>query len=158
VVDPTMVALLEEALTRADPADDRVRARLMTRLGAALVPPQSVDVIPRVLSLAQEGIAIARRTGDPETLLYSLRFGAAGEGYLVGENERRALAEEIVLLARARNNRTIQLDVSGWYAVTLLQQGRRAEADAVVEEYARLIGELTLPIYRWRLPAMRALF
>ncbi|HXK17810.1 MAG TPA: AAA family ATPase [Polyangiaceae bacterium] len=148
-VDPLMVELLDGALAQVSERDHPIRARLMARLSAALVPPQP-DQIPRVMSLAREGIAMARRLNDPETLLHALQFGASGFGYLVSVDERLELMHETVELADRLGNRVALLQLLGVYAATLWEQGRSQKAEATYERYMQLLDEFPQPTYQWR--------
>ena len=66
VVDWQAVALYEESLAAADPADQRLRAQLLSGLSCALYwSPADRE---RVRSLSDEALALARRLGDAELL------------------------------------------------------------------------------------------
>ncbi len=154
-VDWTMVELLDEALSRLGSHDHPIRARVMARLASALVPPRPSDV-PRVGALGRESIAMARRLGDAETLLYVLQYAAAGFGYLISAEERLSLIAETVELARRLDNRSAQLQVLGFYGACLLEQGRHSEARVVLRDYDALLEEVPQPNYRWRRFSLQA--
>jgi hypothetical protein len=156
-VDPVMVSLLRDALASNPPGDDLTRARLMARLAAALAPPR-VENVPEVLALSRDAAAMARRVGDPETLLYSLRFAISGAGYVMDGEERFVIVREIVALARALNHRFVQLTIAGPYAGLLLERGFRAEAEMELEALGQLVAEVKHPSYQWRLPMLQGVF
>jgi tetratricopeptide (TPR) repeat protein len=156
-VDEKMVSLLREALARLDPRDSPIRARVMVRLAAALVPPRTENV-PEILALVREATAVARRLGDPYTLLYVLQFAALGGAYNFHEEKRFALLQEAVTLARVLDQRLVLLNASGWYIAGLLERGQRAEAEAALKVYEDLLAEFPQPHYQWRFPLTSALF
>jgi tetratricopeptide (TPR) repeat protein len=157
-VDPTMLRMLEEAIAAFPKEDSVLRAKLLARQAAALVPPRSRDDVPVVFALSDECIAMARRLGDPDTLLYVLHFGGSACGYLISSKKRGALIEEMVTLSDKLDRPLVFLAVGGWWIAQLLEEGRRAEAESTLARYERLLGEFRQPHYQWRAPMMRALF
>src|SRR5262249_36721337 len=137
-VDRTMVSLLEDALSVFEDHDHPIRARVMARLAAALVPPRYEDV-ERIRKFGKESVAMARRLGDPETLLYALLYATTALGYQVSVEEREALHAEIEKLARETGNRGTLVMSLQFRATLLLEAGRRAEAEALFAEYERLL-------------------
>jgi tetratricopeptide (TPR) repeat protein len=156
-VDGTMVALLEDALAALESHDHPIRARVMARLAAALVPPSPED-LPRIMPMGREAIAMARRLNDRDTLLYALQFGASAFGYQLSAPEVAALLGETVLLARQMGNRTALVQVLGFSAQVLLEEGRRSEADAAFAEFAELLSHFPQPQYQWRVHVGQGLF
>jgi tetratricopeptide (TPR) repeat protein len=152
-----MVALLDDALSALESHDHPVRARVMARLASALVPPRPEDR-ERLRSLAEGAIAMARRLGDAETLLYVLVYASAAFGYQVSFDERNALHEEIEKLARETGNRGTLVLAMAFRVGLLLEQGRRAEAETVSANYERLLRDFPQPAYQWRRYVGRALY
>jgi DNA-binding winged helix-turn-helix (wHTH) protein len=92
---PERRALLEEALAAVGPAPSPDRARVLARL---IAERPDADVLPRVLPLAVEAVAIARRIGDPECLaetLHAHHFVLQGPDHL---GERAEIAREVLSL------------------------------------------------------------
>ena len=155
-VDPVMVRLLEEALAAIRDDDAGLRARLLARLASAMVPPRSEAAFEQSQRYAREAIALARAAGDPDALLYALRFTASALGYAVSQEERLQIVEELLALARARGDTMTLVNVGGFHVSSLFETCRPHEAHAEAEAYARLIDELPLPQVKWRSVAMRA--
>jgi hypothetical protein len=150
VVDPVMVSLLEAALEGLGTHDHPVRARVMARLASALVPPASAEDRDRVLGLGRAAIAMARRLGDEDALLYTMYFGGSAFGYQISREERAVLIEESVVLARKLGNRTSLLHVLGFRAGQLREEGLHAEADALEAEWQEVLTHFPQPQYQWR--------
>jgi tetratricopeptide (TPR) repeat protein len=155
-VDPRMVSILRDALEGLPTDDSPLRARVLARLSAALVPPTTMEEGRAILAQGAEAIAMARRTGDPDTLLFALHYGGSASGYLVSSRERGALLSELYALAEARRNHLVLLGISSWWVATLREDGRVAESEATLAAYTRLLQEFPQPHYRWRLPMQRA--
>jgi tetratricopeptide (TPR) repeat protein len=155
-LDPQMIALLRQALAATSGGDSSLRARLMTRLAAALTPPASVDDGPEILALMREATNMARRLEDPDALLYTLQFSAT-VGLLVPENERFRMLEETLALARALGQPLVVLNTLPAYITALLGLGRRADAEARLPEYVELLGESRQPVHRTRYLIVNAL-
>jgi hypothetical protein len=177
-VDPTMVRLLEEALEVVSPAlpaersdagvrapepkgegrrlNGALRARVLARLAAAMVPPKSEGDMERARAHADEALELGRAEGDPKTLFYVLRFTAATIGYSVDIATRKAMAEELHRLALAHHDDLVLANVGGFRAACLFEVGRPAEARAALDEYCRFIEGLPLPQVQWRAVAARA--
>ena len=153
-VDREMVRLLREALAAMPEGDHLLRPRLMARLSMALIPPESADERREFVLLAHQAREDAERLGDPDTLLFVLRFTA-----VVGlsARERGEVITRTYLLAVELDRRDILLTVSTSYIVVLLEQGRRAEAEAILKRYEELLADLPGPRNRWRLSMMHAL-
>lgn len=152
VVDPVMVDLLRQALAGLEERDDVLRALVMARLASALVPPPSHRDIGLILSLARDGVAMARRLRDPETLLYTLRFAGAACGYLVSLQERLAYLEETVELATRLDRPVILVETTAVLSVLLRESGRLLESQAALDRYLRLLREFPQAHYQWRRP------
>ena len=154
-VDATMVGLLEEAMAMV-PADERsLRAQVLSRLAAALVPPISDEALARSNAYAREAVAIARALGDVPTLLYTLVWSANALRYAVPLDERVELTSELVSLAREHGAELALADVGGFHTVSLIETGRPVAARHEAEAYYRLIESLPIPALRWRAVAVR---
>ena len=157
-VDPVMVRLLEEAGSALGTDDSLLVAKLGARLSAALMPPRDEEGAEHLVALARASIAMARRLGDPETLLYVLDFARHGIGYMVPTDELFELVRETVVLAQLFNQRLTLIKAAPSYAATLLERGARGEAEAALASMAELDAALAYPQARWRLPMVRAGF
>ena len=157
-VDRVMVDLLEKAITAVGPDDSAMGARLAARLATALRPPRSEEEAKRIGDLAQASVAMARRLGDSETLLYVLEFARIGLTFIGHSDEVFELTREAVALAQLLERRLTLLKLGAPYAAGLLERGFRAEADAVLAAMVALHQAIDYPQSRWRLPMLRAGF
>jgi hypothetical protein len=156
--DIQMVSLLREALAAIEPRDSSICARLTARLAAALMPPKSEEDYLQNVALAREATAMARRLGDRHTLLYVLQFGLNASGMLTANDDRAALLEEIIELARTHGQRLVLVHHLGSYAGTLVGDGKRVQADLAVTELEALLADPRQAQHQWRVPMARALF
>jgi hypothetical protein len=156
LVDPVMVQLLRDVLAALPVEDSTLRARTMARLASALSPPTTPAIADELMPMARASVAMARRLGDDETLLYTLRFCGSALGYLASDEERTAIVDEIFALADRLGHKTTKLFMFGVRICNLRQHGLRAAAEAATQEMARLDDELRLPNHRWRVVAVRA--
>ncbi len=153
VVDPVLVALLEESLEALPPGDSALRARLLARLAAALQPsPASAEPV----AIAREAIAIARRLHDEETLLETLFAAVAALMDVLDSAETRALNLEIMALAQARGDRERSLRTHLRLAINHLGVGDLEACDAQIAAFEALAAELRAPWYAWWAGMMRA--
>lgn len=129
--DPALVALLGEAVAMIADADDRLRVRLLGRLA------QEVSFVDfeRAVRLSAEAVTVARRTGDPSTLVVALQVRVAVARFLLPTAELAALLDE---LERALPRTTdVETEAEGrlWLGLTRLHLGAvdgfRAEVDAL---------------------------
>lgn len=155
-VDPQMVSLLRKAEAALPRADSTLRARVMTRLAASMTPVLRASDGAEVLALVRDSLAMARRLGDPHTLLYVLQF-AATVGLLAREGERFAMLEETIGLARALQQRLVLAHALPSYITALLGQGELTRAEALHVEHRELVRELGHPLARVRFLLVSAL-
>ncbi len=154
--DETMVDLLRAALRALPESDSPLRARVLARLGAALVPsPLPTDTEPRVLG--RQGVEMARRTGDREALLHALRWSSAAQPFSIPSDERQRASLEQAELAVALGKKVAAIapliqSVTGW-----LDAGDVVSADQTMAALAARLAELPQPHYQWRLPIVRAM-
>ncbi|HEX3346396.1 MAG TPA: hypothetical protein VHS09_17550, partial [Polyangiaceae bacterium] len=154
-VDPTMVSLLEDALAMVPPEERSLRAQVLARLAAALVPPTTDEGAARSIAYAREAVAIGRRLEDVPTRLYTLVWGANALRYSVSLDERVELTTELVSLAREHGADLALADVCGFHAVSLIEAGRPVAGRHEAEAYSRLVESLPIPSLRWRAVAVR---
>jgi hypothetical protein len=148
-LDEQMILLLRQALERLGEGDSPLRARVLARLAAALTPPRSYADAPEVVRLMRSATALARRLGDPHTLLYVLQFGSM-VAMLVPEHERLACMVEALELGRALGQRLTLLLTLPAYLTALLVRGERERVDAELPGYDLLLEEFPQPLHRLR--------
>jgi hypothetical protein len=154
-VDASMVGLLEDALAMVPPEERSLRAQVLSRLAAALVPPTTDEANARSIAHARDAIAIARQLGDVPTLLYTLVWSANALRYNTALQERVELTGELVSLAREHGADLALADICGFHAVSLIETGRPVAARHEAEAYYRLVESLPIPALRWRAVAVR---
>lgn len=153
-VDPELVALLEEALDALDSRDSVLRARVMARLAAAQQPAVDPEA---PMQLARDAIAMARRLGDRETLLDTLRNGGSAMVDLGDLEERILLDREHATLAEELGNPVEALRGNLRSTMDYLQLGRLDDAFRTMRACERFAEQLDHPAYRWRSAAVHAL-
>ena len=154
VVDPVLVDLLEEALAAVPAEDSGLRVQLLARLGAALQPSVNTEEPVRV---ARQAIAMARRLGDPRTLLNGIFAGMSAMMDIVDPRERLALNLEAEQLASVLGDRVRLVRIHSRLVVDHMELGELAEADARIEAFEALARELRADWFLWRVPLFRAM-
>jgi len=149
------VDLLRDAQTALGEADSALGARILAHLSAALYYSQG----PRE-ALSRQAVEMARRVGDPMALLTALYFRHVALVLTVDLRERLGVAQEILRLAEAVDNKELML--RAWYRLILdrMELGDIPELERAIERYAELATELRQPRYLWltsHFRAMRAL-
>jgi DNA-binding SARP family transcriptional activator/tetratricopeptide (TPR) repeat protein len=151
--DLRLVALLRDALAGLPPSDSPLRVRLLARLAGALRDEPSPETRA---ALSAEAVGMARRLNDPGTLAYALdgRYAAIlGPG---NPEERLALADEIVRLADAVDDRERAVQGRHYRLIALMELGDLRSVDAEVTAMALLAEELRQPAQLWYVAATRA--
>lgn len=145
--DRHLIPLLEQALAALGPDDSPLRVRVLSRLAGALRDQTSME---RRAAFSREAVEMARRIGDPDTLIHALigRWGAAA---LVadGLEEQLELAEELNRLAEEVGDRERLMDPCWFRFVHFMTVGQVAEARAQLQMASRLAEELGQPSQRW---------
>ena len=145
--DIHLVPLLRQALGALPTEDSPLRVRLLARLACALRDQPSVE--PR-RSLAAEALAMARRIGDPETLLWALigwtATSLAGPGELSGQDD---VASELERLADATGDREVRALVCWFRYVASMERGDIWEARRQHDLQLQLAGALQLGPLVW---------
>jgi hypothetical protein len=155
-VDPTMVALLEEALAAVPPEERSLRVQLLSRLAAALVPPWSDEGMARAEAYAREALTIAREMNHGPTLLHTLYWWVQALLFTVPLEERIEITSEIVSLSREHGADLMLVNLGGIHAMSLRESGRPVASRHEAEAYCRLVESLPLPALRWKATALRA--
>ena len=153
-----LVAVLREALELLGERDHPLRARVMARLAAAQQPASD----PRLpIALAQQAVQLARRVGDPATLLATVDAAISTMLDLGPTADVLPLVLEQAELARALGARADVFRAHLRLSVVAYVLGDVVRAHEAVAHCQQLADELGQPHYLWRaqaLLAMRALF
>ena len=147
----------EEALAALPETDTALRARLLGRLAMEL---HFSDEPERCQALARQGVALARRLGDPSTLAFALNAHHWAQRGQDEVGELLAIADEIIRHAEASAELELALQGHSWRLVDLLELGQADEIDDEIAACATLADRLGQPFYRsWvaGLHPMRAL-
>ena len=145
-VDHERVAALDAALDAVGGNDTPTRARLLAALGAEITFTGDRE---RRLRLADEALAIARRTGDLATLAHVLlqRFFAIFFPDTLAELLDNT--EELVSLAERLDDPVVRAQASWLRGRVLAQAGDMEEAVRHLEAAERLSEEIGQPTLRW---------
>jgi hypothetical protein len=156
LVDPTMVDLLEDALTQVPLAERDLRALCLARLASALTPPLDAEGMAKSVAHARAAIALARETKHVPTLVDALLWSHHGLLHHVPLQERVDLTSELVSLAREHGADLTLANIGAFHTVSLLESGRPVAARHEAEAYWRLMDSLPLPALQWKGTALRA--
>jgi tetratricopeptide (TPR) repeat protein len=151
--DVHVVALLEEALAALPPEDASLRARLLARLAGALRDDPSRR---RRDEVSAEGVAMARRIGDPATLAYSLSARYTAIWRPDNAEELLGLATELVQIAERTGDMDRLLEGTLLRHKALVTMGHMDAARIEHEASIRLAEDLRQPSHRWYPAADRA--
>ena len=146
IVDPELIATLEEALDAIGPEDSGLRARLLGRMAVALYFSKDRE---RRETTSREAVDMARRVGDSGALAYALsarRFALWGPE---SADKRLEVATEIVTLSESIGDHDLTLLGHRWRIVTLLELGETEELGRQIESYAAIAEELKQPYNLW---------
>jgi hypothetical protein len=157
VVDPMLVALLEEALAALDPGEASLRVRLLARHAAALQPAPDPD---EPIAQALDALALARTLDDRAVLLETLRSVTSAMADLGDPAARAPLNEELAALARELGEPFEALRAYTRLTFDRYELGDAAAANRALSQVEGLMARLDVPHLRWQalgLAAMRAL-
>jgi hypothetical protein len=156
VRDERMIALLRDALVAVGPDDSALRARVMARLAAALIPTPKHDREPA--ALAVEALRMARQSGvDPMTTLNVLQSYCGAMAFRSGTAERRALVGELLDLARKLDKPAVIASSLPWAMADDLELFGMEGFERRFADLQRLVERLSQPYYRARIPIARLL-
>jgi hypothetical protein len=153
-VNRRLVALLREALDAVPASDSSVRARLLARLSLELTFSDETEPAEPISRAAVE---LGRRLGDAAALAGALRARWMAVWGPDGLEERAALAQELLRLARETGDQELELTGRSRRATSALQSGDIRVVEPDVVACARLAEELRLPAHRWMASTMRAM-
>jgi hypothetical protein len=154
VVDPRLVALLEEALAGLEDEHVQLRAQLLARHAAALQPATDPR---RPIELAREAIALARESNDAPTLLATIRNAVSAMMDLGDPRERILLNEEHIALAMEIAEPFEAMRGHLRSIMDALELPDRVRADEHLEVMSRIADELASPHYQALAHGVRAM-
>jgi hypothetical protein len=134
--------MLERAAVDLGEGDDELHVRIWARLARDLA--MDADSYPRRRDLSDRALAAARRLRDPEVLCAALDARLAALYGPANLDERRTLADEIAVQARAAGARDWTLASLAWKLSALLERGEIESSLPLALEHARLANELRL--------------
>lgn len=145
--DRQVIPLLEQALAELGLQDSELRALLLARLAGALRDQPSDK---RRAALSAEGVAVARRLGNPQILMSALvsRWGAATLGP-DGVDEQLAMVDELDRLAAEVVDRERAVNAIWPRFIHSMTTGDVDHARQAFMQMSRLAEELHLPSSRW---------
>ncbi len=144
--DTHLVPLLRDALDMLGGQDERLRARLLSRLACALRSEPNREPND---ALSQQAVDLARTLDDPATLAYALEGRFYAIWWPETTEQRLSIAQELRVVAEAAGDSE---RLSGSHVVTycvLGDLGRIREASVEAEIAVRLAQELGEPAQRW---------
>lgn len=153
VVDPELVAMLEQALPEPG-VSAGMRARLLARLAAALQP--STDPAEPI-RLAREAVALARSAGDPDVLIAVLHAAGSALGAYAPPDERMAISQELHQRALARGDLVLAQQAAARLAVDASELLDFPQATAAAAAHEKLGAALGHPRWRWRGALLRSM-
>jgi hypothetical protein len=135
VVDVELIRLLELAVSRA--TDGATKARVLARLAYELLADATAGARRR--ELADDALELARQVGDKRVLAEVLdaRLHALWEPD--GVRDRLDIGQEVVELARAAGDDTLERKGMFWRFVALMELGRVSEAESVLAAYENAV-------------------
>jgi class 3 adenylate cyclase len=147
-VDADRVASLEAALEATGDDNAPVRARLLAALGTEIIFAGDRER-ERRMRLADEALAIARRSGDDSTLAHVLLQNYFTISTPDTLEKRLAYTEELVALAERLGDPVTAVRASLYRARSLGESGSVEAADPYLDRAERLSGDLGQPTLRW---------
>jgi hypothetical protein len=153
--DTRLIPMLQDALVLLGGSDERLRARLLTRLACAWrsEPDRRSDSD----TLSRQAVDIARGLGDPASLIDALvgRFWATF--WPDNPGDREALATEARRIVSGLADDESLADAVFLSYLSLCERGHIAEARREIEALADVIEQLRQPAEQWLVRANRQL-
>src|SRR5262249_21666735 len=110
----------------------------------------------RAHAVSLDAIAMARRCGDDDSLMYVLRWSGHAQGFRVPVREHLPIVFESIALAERLGRPLETIEQRTWLVGTRLALGDRAGSDAAREQLLVLLASVPQPHYRWRIPILHA--
>jgi DNA-binding winged helix-turn-helix (wHTH) protein/tetratricopeptide (TPR) repeat protein len=139
-VDPQVVTMLEAALARLPRHDSALRARTLASL--VLAEYWDYERIERSTQLCEEALAMARRVGDSNTLLFVLSAVISSRWGPDFVEERAELAGEAIRLGESAGVKEEVLDARVLRLTAWFELVKMDAVDAELAEISRLTSEL----------------
>jgi hypothetical protein len=128
------------------PENLAAEARVLGALTGALIGQGENTA---ALAAATEGIALARRSGDPHALAYTLGMAALANGYLGRPEAVMEVAEESIAIARRLDLKwELSLIFSALAGLSLYSRADPAQARVYVDEVSRIALTLQNPWFK----------
>jgi tetratricopeptide (TPR) repeat protein len=153
--DTRLIPLLQDALVLLGGSDERLRARLLTRLACAW--RSSPDQREQSATLSRQAVELARQQDDPATLSFALGGSFFATWWPENPERRLRVAEEMVAVAEAVGDAERMIDAHLILYMSYTEVGRMADARAKLEDVIRLSDELRQPAQLWLGVSPRAL-
>jgi tetratricopeptide (TPR) repeat protein len=150
--NPTVIALLQEALEAVGEVDGFSRALTLAMLGQALY----FSELDPSQALTAEALATARRTGDPFALSLALLYRQVALSGPGDVEERLAMVEEALAVAGSLGFEPALHHGEVARVFCLLELGRVAEAAEAVARMQQDAERVRLPDRQWRALVHRA--
>ncbi len=157
LVDQQLLTLLREALDVLGPDDSSLRARVLARFSLELTFSDEHGLRETVRdSLSRQALEMARRLGDVAALAIACRARWMALWGPDGLEERLALSDEILTLARETGDREMELVGRARKITCSMESGDLRAVEADIAAHARLAGELHMPYHEWTAATLRA--
>jgi tetratricopeptide (TPR) repeat protein len=154
LVDRQLITLLKEALERLSPHDDPLRVRLLARLSLEHTFSETPTLRD---TLSQQAVTIARQLHNGRVLGTALQARWAALWGPDRLDERTAVADEIVHLARDAGDRELELVGLVRRIACAVESGQIRTAAADIAAHARAADELRMPVHQSAAATMRAM-
>ena len=151
----TAAQLLREALAAQDSGDSTMKAQLLSSLARALIF-SGEDAQAEIVH--QQAVAMARRSGDPGTLVTTLVSTLSARWQPERSAQRLRDIEEALQLAERSNNVLGALDARAWQLFELMELGDLSTWRVQLEQLERSAAELRQPFERYVGATSRATF
>ena len=152
--DPALVPLLERALSAVGEEDSAERARLLTRLAAAM---RDEPGRARRVRLVDEGVAIAERLGDETTLAAALVGHWIARETPEGAREGVELGARLIEIGERIGDKDLVFAGHDFRVHSYWWLADRTAVELELEAIERLADELRQPSHRWFLGTGRTL-
>ena len=151
---PGQARLLEEGMTVLPRKDDPLRARVLACLAYSLIEPRTLE---RRRALVDEAEGIARRVGEPSTLLYVLLAGHWALWTPDNLDERLAITTEIIGLCEQTGETLLAPTAHAFRLYNLMELGDIPAVDGAIHAFSELARELGQPQRLWLATTFRAM-
>jgi len=145
-MDQAVVDLFEEAAAALGEEDSPLRAQVLVRLAAELfnyADPERSHVLVR------DGLAMARRIGDPAALAFSLIGAHFALWWPDTLDERLTIATETIRMAQQLGDKELEFRGRVWAAIDFLELNDIPRVDAEMDACSRLAAGLRQRACAW---------